>query len=160
MLEHQGFLRFRWRSFSANHHVLRSRGTMIPLRYRSVSSSFLQAFRVDREAKPLQVDRGRKGPFRKRSLACCLVLFRLSKNAFLYRSHLVAWEQIEPHSARRKNFFETTTQKTFCRPFGHPCSARTYLLISLRRLRYTNVLFFENYIRQGKSASKKTAHKP
>lgn len=34
------------------------------------------------------------------------------------------------------------------------------MLLNLRRLRYTNVLFFENYIRQGKTASKKTAHKP
>lgn len=42
MLKHDGFLRFRYRSIFVNHHVLRSRGgTMIPLRYRSIPSSFL-----------------------------------------------------------------------------------------------------------------------
>lgn len=52
------------------------------------------------------------------------------------RSHPVAWDPIEPLHARRKNFLEKSAQKSFCRPFGQPCPARTYRVLHLRRLRY------------------------
>lgn len=53
-----------------------------------------------------------------------------------YRIHPVAWDHIEPLRARRKKLFEKIAQKAFCRPFGHPCTARTYTVRNLRRLRY------------------------
>lgn len=62
--------------------------------------------------------------------------FVLLRSHSSYRIHLVAWDHIEPLSARRKKLFEKIAQKAFCRPFGHPCTARTYTVRNLRRLRY------------------------